>query len=741
MNNNRFLFVLKSKKLAALVAVVVLSISFSFTKAHAASNVARFNGIDRYETAAKVCEDGWQGNSDYAVIVNGENFPDALSAAPLAKKYEAPILLTGKEILNPYTSVELNRLNVKNVFIIGGRGVVSQSIEDSLKARGIKVTRIGGEDRYETSVLVAQKLGKPSEITLVNGDDFHDGLSIAPIAALKGMPVILTTKNSIPSVTKKYFDSNAKVDQVYVVGDSGQISNSVVNLVPKAKRIGYGDIYGRNTGVIDAFQNEISTGTLYIASAKDFPDALVAAALAPKTSSPILYVDSPMSASTINYLRSKIVNNIKILGGTGVVDYDTQESIRYIPLEVSNINDITDTIWQGEKYTPRPTMVVTASDGNIKEVPVKWNLSKINTTKPGIYTINGKIEGTDRSVVTTLVVKPLPVKIGDIASKVDSSSSFSLPETVTAQMSDGTMSKVPVSWDYGVQDITKPGIYTFTGTVDHYSKKVKLTLTVNISPEILSIDNIKLRLPYLNSFYSSPYYNRVPAKMTDGSTSTVYITWNMSNVSDYPGYPGVYRITGTVSGYNSTITAIIITGNAQDPTPSDPVSPDNPNNSTDNMVNLAAMDVMEGESYSLPSKVKNPTTGKDESVTWTTDSIDTNAIITGDIETSRVSSISFIGKSKDSNMKASIVVNMKPRIMGIDPAVLNVTIRRSDYYGRIYNLPTKLRGIMADGNGIDVSVENWDMPYINVSEVKKYYIKGKVKLYNTPVTLVVTVTE
>lgn len=741
MNNNKFLYVLKSKKLAALVATIALSISFSFTKAQAASATVRFNGIDRYETAAKVCEDGWQGSSSYAVIVNGENFPDALSAAPLAKKYGAPILLTGKEILNPYTSVQLNRLNVKNVFIIGGKGVVSQSIEDSLKARGIKVTRLGGADRYETSVLVAQKLGKPSEIALVNGDDFHDGLSIASIAALKGMPVILTTKNSMPSVTKNYLDSNAKVDQVYVVGGSGQVSDSVVSLVPKAKRVGSGDIYGRNTGVIDAFQNEVSTGTLYIASAKDFPDSLVAAALAPKTSSPILYVDSPMSESTANYLRSKIVNDVKILGGTGVVDYETQELITYIPLEVGSVNDITDTIWQGEKYTPRPTMIVTASDGSIKEVPVKWNLSKVNTTKPGIYTINGKIEGTDRSVVTTLVVKPLPVKIGDIASKVDSSSSYSLPETVTAQMSDGTMSKVPVTWDYGVQDTTKPGIYTFTGTVDHYSKKVKLTLTVNITAEILSIDNIKLRLPYLSSFYSSPYYTRVPAKMTDGTTSTVYVTWNMSNVSDYPGYSGVYRVTGTVSGYNSTVTAIIITGNAQDPTPSDPVSPDNPNNSTDNTVNLAALDVMEGEGYVLPSKVKNPATGKDESVTWTTDSIDTTVVNTGDIETSRVSAISFIGQSKDSNMKASIVVNMRPRIMGIDESSLNVTISRSSYYGRNYPLPTKLKAVLEDGSTRDISVENWDVPYINVSEVKKYYIKGKVKLYDTPVTLIVTVTE
>ncbi|WML35451.1 cell wall-binding repeat-containing protein [Clostridium sp. OS1-26] len=741
MNNNKFLFVLKSKKLAVLVAAVALSISFSFTKAHAAATAVRFNGIDRYETAAKVCEDGWQGDSNYAVIVNGENFPDALSAAPLAKKYEAPILLTGKEILNPYTSVQLNRLNVKNVFIIGGKGVVSQSIEDALKARGIKVTRIGGADRYETSVLVAQKLGKPSEIALVNGDDFHDGLSIAAIAALKGMPVILTARDYMPSVTKNYFGSNGQVDQVYVVGNSGQVTNSVVSLVPNAKRIGNGDIYGRNTGVIDAFQNEVSTGTLYIASAKDFPDSLVAAALAPKTSSPILYVDSPMSASTINYLRSKIINNIKILGGAGVVDYDTQERISYIPLEVSNVNDITDFIWQGEKYTPRPTIVVTASDGNIKEVPVKWNLSKINTTKPGVYTINGKIEGTDRSVVTTLVVKPLPVKIGDIASTADSRSSFSLPETVTAQMSDGTTNKVPVTWDYGTQDIKTPGVYNFTGTVDHYSKKVKLTLTVNVKTEISSINNIKLRLNDLNSFYSSPYYTQVPANMTDGSTSLVYINWDMSSLVDYPGYSGVYKVSGKVSGYSSNITAILVTGNAQDPTPSDPFSPSTPSSSGGATVSLPEINIMEGDKYTLPAKVKNPATGKDESVTWTTKYIDTNVIDTGNIETSRVEAISFEGKSKDSNMTATVVVNMCPKVMGIDADSLNVTISKSSYYGRTYTLPSQLTAVLSDGTKRNIAVDSWSVPNINISTIKTYKITGKVKLYSSPVTLTVTVTE
>ncbi|MGC7871704.1 cell wall-binding repeat-containing protein [Desulfosporosinus sp. SYSU MS00001] len=45
----------------------------------------RLAGIDRYNTAAVIAINGWK-QSDYAVIAYGENYPDALSAAPLASK-------------------------------------------------------------------------------------------------------------------------------------------------------------------------------------------------------------------------------------------------------------------------------------------------------------------------------------------------------------------------------------------------------------------------------------------------------------------------------------------------------------------------------------------------------------------------------------------------------------------------------------------------------------------------------
>lgn len=741
MKGRKFTYVLKSKKLSAIVLGVVLASVISLNKVYASPVITRYDGMDRYETAAKVCEDGWKSGSDYAVIVSGDNFPDALSAAPLAKKYDAPILLTNRDVLNPYTSSELGRLKVKTVYIIGGKGVVSQSIQDALSARGIKVTRIGGADRYETSIAVANALGKSKEIAVVNGDEFQDGMSIAPIAALKGMPIVLTERSYIPGVVQKYLKSNSKVDQTYVIGGSSEISSSIIGSFYSAKRIGDGDVYSRNTGVINAFQNEISTGTLYVASAKDFPDSLVAAAIAPKTKSPVLFVSDYIPQTVQNFLRSSIVDNLKILGGLGSIDYNTQENIAYLPISVSSTDSITDTIWQGDKYNLRPTIVVTASDGSIKEVPVTWNVSKINTSKPGIYTLNGKVDGMDQDVTMTLIVKPLPTKIDDITATSQSESDYSLPETVSAKMSDGTISRIPVIWEYGVQQGNKPGVYVFQGTVDHYSKKVKLTLTVTVPPQIESIPGIKLKLQNFSDFYSSVYYTNVPAKMSDGTIKQVPIIWNMNSKTDYPGYPGVYELTGRVSDYDQDIKAIIITGNAEDPTPGDPTTPDNPGQAGGTLVELPDIDIMEGDnSYNLPKNVTDPSTGKNVPVTWTTSNIDAANISTDSVETSRVSLITFIGTSAATDDRFELKANVRPMIAGISEDSLNVTISASDYYNRSYSLPSTLKAVMKDGvTTKNISVVNWDKPYITISAGQTYKIKGTVKWYNTPVTFTLTV--
>jgi putative cell wall-binding protein len=752
MNSFRLKGVLRSKRLALLVASAAIMGILGTTKVYAAPTVDRYGGINRYETSAKVCDAGWNSDNSYAVLVNGENYPDALSAAPLAKKYNAPILLTGTQVLNPYTSSELTRLNVKNVFIVGGKYVVSQSIEDALKAKGIKVTRISGIDRYNTAIQVAGKVGNPGEVALVNGNDFKDGMTIASIAALKGMPIILTDGGYMPTSVKKYLGNGSKFKQIYVLGDQNTISDSVISGLSNAKRVGTGNAYGKNVSIIDAFQNEIDTSTLYIASARGFADSLSASAMAPQTSSPVLFVDSPMDEATSNFLKTHIVNNLKVLGGTGSISYDMENAAKSLPLQVGTTDNITDTIWQGEAYTPRATMIITATDGTKKEAAVDWNLTKINTTKPGIYTFSGKLKGTDKTVYTTLTVKPIPYKIADLTETAKSRSSFTLRTTIQAQMTDGTTTQVPVTWDYGTQTGNKPGVYVFYGTVDKYSKKVKLTLTVsdsgNTTKTIVKINNIKKTVTTQAGF---TLQTTVPAIMSDGSTQNVAVTWGPQQ--KYPGVKGVYTYEGTVSGYSGKVGYMLIVTGEGGKDPKDPNYPDNPNPPDNNTTDLGELDaIMQGDSY--PSTVKDPTTGKQVPVTWTDAvSIDSNFVDSDYIDDCRVAKFTLDGTiSGNRTVKATIGVIPKIINLNVDgktgniPALV-INIKRSDYpHGvNMSELSTRINVVIngSDGNkeAKHVHVLLWNPPVIDISDGNTYYVKATIEHYSSPVMVTIKVTD
>lgn len=245
----------KRKNIAILVVSFFLSTVIPNTAQAAFPTIKRLGGNDRYDTCIKVAQDGWS-SSYYAVIACGENYPDALSSVPLAKKYDAPILLTYSNFMPSNVMGEIKQLHVGKVFLIGGQGSISSSIETQLQNQGIQTERLAGADRYETSVKVAEKFGKVQALTVATGEDYADALSIGPAAAAMGVPVLLVPKNYVPDATKKYIrnlntvenseydNSNSNTSSssststnsgtfrsyhVFVMGDSGVISDNVVS--------------------------------------------------------------------------------------------------------------------------------------------------------------------------------------------------------------------------------------------------------------------------------------------------------------------------------------------------------------------------------------------------------------------------------------------------------------------------------------------------------------------------------
>ena len=250
-----------------LIIIFTFSLSipvFANTMVETSASANRLAGQDRYETAAAIARGGWT-QSNYVILAFGRNFPDALSAAPLSKKYDAPILLTESETLTPQAKQALIDLKVKNVIIIGGTSVISQNIDTSLVSMGINPTRIAGNDRYETSIKIAQQLGPVTSVAVVCGDGFADGLSIGAIAAKLNMPVILIPRDTIPANVSAYL-ATQNIKNSYVIGGTSVVSDSVMRQLPNAQRLSGDDRYATNIAVLDKFDSNFGSKRICIAA-------------------------------------------------------------------------------------------------------------------------------------------------------------------------------------------------------------------------------------------------------------------------------------------------------------------------------------------------------------------------------------------------------------------------------------------------------------------------------------------
>ncbi len=306
---------------------VVLIFTLNFNNKVFAATTERISGSDRYATSLQISKTNWK-NCDYAFIATGKDFPDALCATPLAKKYNAPIILVDGTSLSTDTVNELTRLGVKNVFIIGGTGAISVNVENILKNIGIKSTRLGGINRYETSLKIAEQIGTSTKVALATGDTFPDAISISAPAAIEEMPILLVNKNNIDTNISNYINSVQR-DTVYIIGGSGVISDAVLNQFSKAKRLSGMNRIETNIAVINEFITDFNLSNVFVGTALDFPDGLSGSAAAAIARAPVLLVDQGYIDTTTKYISSKVDSSVsfKILGGIGAVVASVEQEL------------------------------------------------------------------------------------------------------------------------------------------------------------------------------------------------------------------------------------------------------------------------------------------------------------------------------------------------------------------------------------------------------------------------------
>lgn len=278
--------------------------------------IFRLEGENRYETSVAISQAGFE-SSDVVVLARGDNFADALAGVPLAAKYDAPVLLTRTNKLEDVTKEEIARLGATKVYILGGYEAIGSEVDAQVKSidSKIEVVRLAGESRYDTAAKIAHEVAPEGSdaVVVVNGKNFPDALSVASYAGANNLPILLTATNELPERTSDTI-SELGATEALVIGGVEAVSESVESDLPNPERIAGNTRYETSVAVAEYFEPNVELG-MFVATGKQFADALSGAALAAAVDSGILLVGNDLDPSVENYLVDNNVANVAVLGG------------------------------------------------------------------------------------------------------------------------------------------------------------------------------------------------------------------------------------------------------------------------------------------------------------------------------------------------------------------------------------------------------------------------------------------
>jgi putative cell wall-binding protein len=314
--------------------------------AGATSNVTvtRLAGATRYGTAAAIA-----GHSEFtapktAIVATGENFPDALAASGLAgSNAPAPIVLTQKDTYTSDAKSALGALKSKGVSavtLVGGTAAVSDSVKNAIAADGFTVTRTAGADRYATAAAIASAMttigtvGGNKTALIATGENFPDALAGGPAAYAKNLPILLVTKDAIPSSTSSAI-SSLGIKHAVILGGTAVVSDAVKAQLDTATGTPSDRLAGQNrygtAAAVGTWEKDtlaFALTSVVAATGNNFPDALAAGPLGGELGAPIVLTAScPAETTAFLTANAATISTIYLSGGTAVIDQATSDCL------------------------------------------------------------------------------------------------------------------------------------------------------------------------------------------------------------------------------------------------------------------------------------------------------------------------------------------------------------------------------------------------------------------------------
>jgi len=310
----------------------VLTIRLVDADGNEVGDYIRFSGKTRLDTALEVSRQGWPNgliHPERSVILARANDPaDALAASGLSGVKIAPILLTYSSKLDLTVLDELNRLNPDKIYVLGGTAAISATVENDLENKGYTVTRLAGSSRFETAAKIneAVKSKNNTKAIIANGYTVADALSASAYSSKTGVPIYLSAKDRLPVSLP---DTITSVD---IYGGTAVISENVSTQL-KSKGIKVTRISGANryeTSVAGAERVYAGPSSSIIlvrgestsSEKQDYPDAVVASALAHRFDGKIVLVHPTMMRQEVKNFIQNHPGRVYVLGGENAITAD-----------------------------------------------------------------------------------------------------------------------------------------------------------------------------------------------------------------------------------------------------------------------------------------------------------------------------------------------------------------------------------------------------------------------------------
>jgi len=231
-------------------------------------------------------------------------------------------------------------------------------------------TRIGGSDRFDTSVEVSERHypDGADTVILATGMKFADGLAAAGLAGTYDAPILLTEPDALPQVVADEI-VRLGAGRVIIMGGTEAVSEDVADEVADlgeitVDRIGGVDRYETAAMIAEeiialAEEGDGFGGTFFMARGDLFADALTASPVAYGNQIPILLVaPDELPEATIDVIQAAGTEQIIIVGGTAAVS-------RSVATQAAALADSSERIDGTDRYDTSANFSQWAIDGSL----------------------------------------------------------------------------------------------------------------------------------------------------------------------------------------------------------------------------------------------------------------------------------------------------------------------------------------------------------------------------------------